>query len=263
LTITSGESRRAGLPYRLSVRTVGVLLGSLVIVATATASTVVDVTVLPKPGFPPPAKDVSPKDHQLVLLSSRYRSPAELPPALPSPPASAPKRFRGAELQFAIRQRPHVFLVYGGRYLVKASQSYAIDFANFTRPPNGAWLEEIRWAREVDGVLYVEHTHLTYASATRSLNAYISAIDLAKKRTLWRSPALVANARTFVVTGDLIVSGYGFTAEPDFLYLLDRRSGKVLDRLAVPSGPEIIKLRGNRLHVRTYDRQVVARVAGS
>jgi hypothetical protein len=247
------------VPYRLGMRTIGVLLGCLAIIATATASTVVDVTVLPRPGFPGPAKDVSPKD-RLVLVSSTYRSPAELPSALPSPPASAPKLFRGANLQFAIRQPPRVFLVYGGRYLVKGRQSYAIDFVNFTRPPNGAWLEEIRWAREVDGVLYVEHAHLTYASATKGRNGYISAIDLTTKKTLWRSPALVANARSFVVTGDLIVSGYGFTAERDFLYLLDRRSGKVLDRLPVPSAPEIIKLRGNRLYVRTYDRQVVARI---
>jgi hypothetical protein len=45
-----------------------------------------------------------------------------------------------------------------------------------------------------------------------------------------------------------------------FLYLLDRGTGRVLDRLAVPSAPEIVKLRGGRLHVRTYDRQLVARI---
>ncbi|HEX2345052.1 MAG TPA: hypothetical protein VHI12_00565 [Gaiellaceae bacterium] len=44
------------------------------------------------------------------------------------------------------------------------------------------------------------------------------------------------------------------------MYLLDRRSGKVLHRLPVPSAPELIKLRDGRLHVRTYDRQVVARI---
>jgi hypothetical protein len=70
----------------------------------------------------------------------------------------------------------------------------------------------------------------------------------------------VANARTFVLAGELIVAGYSFTAEPDYLYLLDRRTGNVLDRLAVPSAPEVIKLRANRLHVRTYDRQIVARI---
>lgn len=151
--------------------------------------------------------------------------------------------------------------MYGGRYLVKATQqSYALDFVNFMRSPNGSWLEEITWARQIGRVLYVEHTHLTYASATRGRNAYITAIDLDARKILWRSRALVANARTFVVTGDLLVSGYGFTAEDDFLYVLDRRTGKVLDRLPVPSAPEVIKLRRDRLHVRTYDRDIVARI---
>ena len=76
--------------------------------------------------------------------------------------------------------------------------------------------------------------------------------------------ALVANARTFVVTGDLIVAGYGFTAEPDFLYLLDRRTGKVLDRLPVASAPEIVKLRGDRLDCgRTTGRSSRGSSAGS
>ncbi|HEX4746940.1 MAG TPA: hypothetical protein VFU99_08670, partial [Gaiellaceae bacterium] len=101
----------------------------------------------------------------------------------------------------------------------------------------------------------------TYATQTDGRNAYVSAVDVARKRTLWRSPALVANARTFVVVGDWIVAGYGFTAEPDFLYVLHRRTGGVLDRLPVPSAPEIVKFRGDRLHVRTYDRQLVVRIA--
>jgi outer membrane protein assembly factor BamB len=131
---------------------------------------------------------------------------------------------------------------------------------NFGRPPGGGWYEDVTFAREAGGVVYVSNAHLTYATATNGRNAYITAIDPERKKTLWRSRALVANARTFVVTGDLIVAGYGFTAEDDFLYLLDRRSGRVLDRLAVPSAPEVIKLRGNRLEVRTYDRKVVARI---
>lgn len=165
-----------------------------------------------------------------------------------------------------------VLLVYGqdgssGRYVVGASERtralrYAFDFVNFTRPPNGAWLEPVTWAREVDGILYVTNSHLTFAPATKGRNAYVNAIDIRTRKSLWRSPALVANAFTFVVTGNLIVAGYGFTSEPDFLYLLDRRTGRVLDRLALPTGPEIIKLRGDRLHVRTYDHDVVARSIG-
>ena len=208
-------------------------------------------------------------------MSSRYRSPItywfQLRPPLP---AWAPRQVRGEPRQQAIYQLVggNVFLVYGrdgssARYVVGGRQRadkprYAFDFVNFIRPPNGGWLEQVTWARETDGVLYVETTHLTYASATRGRNAYVSAIDLSMEKTLWRSPALVANASTFVVAGDLIVAGYGFTAEPDFLYLLGRRTGRVLDRLEMPTAPDVITLRGDRLHVRTYDHDVVARVVG-
>ncbi len=242
------------------MRTIGVVLVLLFSSAVAAAQAPEPV-VLPKPGFPAPARDVEPDGPRLELVSSRYVSPAVPPPALNPPPAFVPKRFRNAELQFAIRRSPRIFLVYGGRYLVNVSTGpYAYDFVNYLRPPNGAWLEDIRWVRERDDVLYIEHAHLTYANATRGRNAYISAIHRKTNKLLWRSPALVANARTFVVSRDLIVSGYGFTAESDFLYLLDRRTGRVLDRLPVPSAPEVIKLRGDRLEVRTYDRQVVARI---
>ena len=169
-------------------------------------------------------------------------------------------------MESAVRQQGKLFLVYEGRFVVGATTRtqalrYAYDLSALTRPPNRGEFEPVTWAREVDGVLYVSNSHLTYATQTKGRNAYLTAIEIGARKTLWRSPALVANARTFVVTGDLIVAGYGFTAEPDFLYLLDRLTGKVLDRLAVPSAPEIITLRGDRLHVRTYDRQLVVRLS--
>jgi outer membrane protein assembly factor BamB len=246
-----------------------VILAVVALVATpiALAGSIPAPTVLPKPGFPAPATDVRAGGTRLVLDSAHYRDPGLLPPARPARPSWAPKTYRGAEVESAIRQGSKVFLVYGGRYLVGANARnqqlrYAFDLGALTRPPNRGEFEPVTWAREVGGVLYISNSHLTYAATTNGRNAYIGAIDLATKKLLWRSPALVANARTFVVTGDLIVAGYGFTAEPDFLYLLDRRTGKVLDRLPVPSAPEVIKLRGSTLHVRTYDRQVAARIVG-
>ena len=56
---------------------------------------------------------------------------------------------------------------------------------------------------------------------------------------------------------------YGFTREPDYLYLLDRKTGRVRDRLLLPSAPEEIIRRGNRLFVRTYDHDVVAELRPS
>ena len=48
----------------------------------------------------------------------------------------------------------------------------------------------------------------------------------------------------------------------DYLTVLDRRTGKALARAAVPSGPEWILLRRGKLFVRTYDHDLVLRVAG-
>lgn len=238
-----------------------IAVAAALLIATSDPAPVKPV-VLPKPGFPAPARELTPRKPHLELVSSRYVSPAQPPPAQKPPPYSVPKRYLDADLRFTIgRPRGELLVVYGGRYLVKTSQDpYVLDFVNYMRPPNGAWLEEILWAHESRRILYVAHAHLTYATATRGRNAYVSAIDLDTNRLLWRSPALVANARTFVVARDVIVSGYGFTRELDFLYLLDRKTGRVLDRLPVPSAPEIIERRGDRLEVRTYDRKVVARI---
>lgn len=251
-------------PYRVRMRAVAAVV-ALLGAPLAFGGSIPAPTVLPKPGFPVPARDGASSGPKLVLVSSRHRDPGSLPPERPAPPAWAPIAYRGATLDGAVRQQERVFLVYEGRYLVGADPRtqelrYAFDFGAFTRPPNLGEFEPLTWAREASGVLYVSNSHLTYASQTKGRNAYLSAIDLARRKTLWRSPALVANARTFVVSGDLIVAGYGFTAEPDFLYLLDRRTGKVLHRLRVPSAPEIIKLRESRLHVRAYDRQLVVRI---
>lgn len=250
-----------------------VLLLALVVVGGAAASTPARPTVLPTPPFGAPVTSVTPSGPlRLALVSSRAREPG-LGPAWPAAPAWAPESFQGERLLTGIRQAGKVFLVYGPdfastRYLVAADPRtgrlrYAFDFVNFAYAPQIVpgdrefVYEQVVWAREAAGVLYVETAHSTYARSSGGRNAYVTAIDLRTRKVLWQSPALVANARSFVLAGDVLVTGYGFTAEPDFLYLLDRRTGRVLDRLALPTGPETIALHGDRLTVRTYDHEVV------
>ena len=73
----------------------------------------------------------------------------------------------------------------------------------------------------------------------------------------------MSNAQTFVVTPRYLVTGYGFTAEPDWLYLLDRKTGRIVERLALPSAPERITRRGGQLIVRTYDHVLTVRLRNS
>ena len=248
------------------------LLGALValaISAIAYAAVPAPIKVV-RPPFASAVAGVTPSGSvRLVLVSSKYKAPSLTVRLVPIP-AWIPKTYEGvANTQPVILQPRAVLLIYGrdgltARYVLGATRTgdirYAFDFVRFWHSPGGGMPQQVTWAQQVGGVLYVETTHLGYASTSKGRNAYLTALDIATGRILWRTPGLVANAQTFVVTGNLIVSGYGFTAEPDYLYLIDRRTGRVRDRLAVPSGPERIVLQDGRLKVRTYDHQLVVKL---
>jgi hypothetical protein len=191
--------------------------------------------------------------------------------ALPKLPGFVAPTYRGHRLVKAIRQQKTILLVYGrdfasGRFLVavdtKGRTRYALDFLAYGNTPVGSPLyQRVVWAAEANGVLYVETAHATYAKDSGLRNGYVTAIDLATRKVRWRSAALVANALRFELYGSLIVTGYGFTEESDFLYLLDRRSGKLVGRASLPTAADYVVRKGDLLYVRTYDHDVVARLA--
>ena len=234
------------------------------------------VTTLPRPPFPGPVAVATAPNH-LAIVSSRYVGP-DLSGGMEAILEGIPVSFRGDEFLLAIRQAGRALVLYGpdgasARYLLAFDghrhYRYGFDFENYGWPPRIASgerefvYEQIQTAREADGVLYVETAHDTYARSSYNRNAYITAFDLKTKKALWRSPALVANARGFVVAGRYLVTGYGFTAEPDYLYLLDRSSGHVVERLKLPNAPERITRTGNQLTIRTYDHVLTVDLKGS
>ena len=191
-------------------------------------------------------------------------------------PAWAPRELAGAGVVRALRSGGLLLVVYGpdfasghliaGFDATTHQRRFAFDLAAWAFSPatraadRGVAYQELRWAAVRGGVLYVESAHSTYAATSGGRTAYISALDIASGKLRWRSPALVANAQEFVLAGDRIVAGYGFTREPDFLTVLDARSGRLLGRVAVRSGPGRIVPKGSLLYVRTYDTDVVARL---
>lgn len=186
--------------------------------------------------------------------------------------ADVPRSYRDAPLAAVLRTPDTEFLLYGAEFeptlLVAVTAdprrvAYAFDFAQFTRAPEVAENEQdyvtqaIRWAQQVGDVLYVSTAHRTYAASSGGMNAYLTAIDVGTGALLWRSAPLVANADTFEVVDDRIVAGYGFTAEPDRLYLLDRGTGAVTGGIPLASGPEYIRRQGDQVLVRCYDTDYV------
>ena len=119
--------------------------------------------------------------------------------------------------------------------------------------------QQIRYAQVKDHILYLSIGHLTYAESSPH-NAYVAAVDLAEKKLLWKSQPLVSNAANFVIKGDVLLCGYGFTAEPDYIYQLALGSGKVIDKTAAKSKADYLILKDNILYVRTYNTDYTFRI---
>ena len=209
------------------------------------------VAVLPRPPFPVPASSAGTGKVTFQIVSSSPAAPAR---DIRSP-SSRPLKLEGPDG--------------ATRHVVVAPGRWAYDFRRYAWPPKIApgerefVYEETVFAKEAAGVLFVETAHSTYAKSSSGQNAYLNAVDLKTRKLRWRSPALVANAGNFVLLNDTIVSGYGFTDEPDYLYAIDRATGRMKGRLLLPSSPERIARHGNVLTVDTYDHRLTVRVTGA
>jgi hypothetical protein len=216
-------------------------------------------------------------DDDVWVRENQLSLPGDLRPFLQPAepfPADVPAIYRGSSLARVLQFPEATFLLYGDRnepFLLVAVDPtskevrYAFDFERYTMAPELVESDRpyvyqaIRWVRQVDNVLYVSTGHRTYSASSFGKNAYITAIDITSGHVLWRSPALVANSNNFEIMGDRIITGYGFTSEPDWLYVLDRGTGTPIGALELSSGPEYIIPKDGLLFVRCYDMNYVIR----
>jgi hypothetical protein len=191
-------------------------------------------------------------------------------------PNYMPKTFNNNMLVKAIRDKKQDYLIYGrnfaeNKYLLiydrndkKFTHSY--DFSNYIYAPN--YLsgdldyvnQTLNWLIAENNILYFSHSHSTYAKSSYGMNAYLTALDLETNQILWRSQPLVCNAGNFIIIDDVIICGYGFTAEPDYLYLINKNTGEILQQIPLKTAPDYIIPKDNKLYVRTYDTDYVFRI---
>lgn len=145
--------------------------------------------------------------------------------------------------------------------MMKATLDFSqFQYADDFKPEDMDFVDQnIEGAAICDGILYVSTFHYTYAE-TSPHNGYITAIDLADYSVLWKTQALVCNSRNFEMVGDVILCGYGFTAEDDFLYQIDRKTGAVIGKTDLASMMDYIVYQDGRLYVRTYHTDYVFQV---
>jgi len=101
-----------------------------------------------------------------------------------------------------------------------------------------------------DGIFYGASVLNGYAQPD---TCFMFAYDLINDKLLWRSADQSYNTMNFVVKGDIILCGYGFTSEKDYLYQINRNTGEVIDRLELASKPDLLVEQDGKLYVHTYN----------
>lgn len=225
-----------------------------------------------------------------LLTGFSYTEYQARPRFSPRPlPLEIPLSYGTFPLTRAIDSPPYVVAIYAGRIVAvfdgKDHVKALFDLASYVHPPadrvgravvgkasltteSGTETADLtvathtvtldmRFALASEGALYVQHANRGYAKESAGQTAYISAIDLETGTLSWRSAPLVANGNGFALVRGAVVCGYGFTAEPDFLYVLDRASGATKQKIPLRTGPEEIVSKENAVFVRAYDTDLV------
>jgi hypothetical protein len=121
---------------------------------------------------------------------------------------------------------------------------------------SGLELQDIRLA---DGILYFNEACQSYSKEEGGKCSALVAVDINTKKLVWRTKNLTSN-NVFLVHGNYLITGYGFTAEPSSLFIVRRTDGAVVAKQALkqvvyPGGNHdaLTLLPGDILQVGLYE----------
>ena len=123
--------------------------------------------------------------------------------------------------------------------------------------PTDKWYVNGNNAYLKDGIFYGASVANGYAQPN---TCFMFAYDLENEKLLWRSADQSYNSMNFVVEGDVLICGYGFTAEPDYLYQINRNTGEIIERLLLKKMPDLIVEQDGKLYVHTYSYNYVIEI---
>ena len=120
--------------------------------------------------------------------------------------------------------------------------------------PTDKWYVNGNNACLKDGIFYGGSVMNGYAQPN---TCFLFAYDLDQDELVWRSADQSYNSMNFLVKGDIILCGYGFTEEDDYLYQINRNTGEIIDRLLLKKKPDLLIEQDGKLYVHTYSYDYV------
>ncbi len=100
-------------------------------------------------------------------------------------------------------------------------------------------------------VLYFNAACMSYSNMEKGKCSSLYAVKPVMGKVLWHTPYLTSN-NIFILEGDMIIAGYGFTSEPDHIFLIHKKSGKILYKQKIDSGHNYMEVHEKQLHLITY-----------
>jgi hypothetical protein len=174
-------------------------------------------------------------------------------------PGSVPKSYQSEPLMAVWMASGRRFCAYGKdiyktRYLLaEAPGGGKIDYAFDAKVYGTA-----AWAAIAGDTLYITNNPGNLA-ADQSGGAKLFAIDLKTNRLKWVSKKKTCRGQ-FLVIGGSIVCGYGSSGEPDFIYVLNRSTGKVTQTVKLKTAANWLIQKEGRLYVRCYNTDNIYRI---
>lgn len=126
----------------------------------------------------------------------------------------------------------------------------SLPMAQFLSRPNHL---EVQDARYEDGTLYFNEGCQGYARNAGGRCSSLVAVNVATRKVLWRTSSLTSN-NAFAVTGDYIVTAYGFTAERSAIRIVRKKDGAILDTKPLGSAADDdLTVRGDLVSLNLYN----------
>lgn len=126
---------------------------------------------------------------------------------------------------------------------------YTVDLKDYATP-----MKPVMWAICEQGRLYFS----VYANgAGMQGSAYLACMDIENGELLWQTDSMICNSSNFLLWNGILICGYGFTDEEDFLYQIDADTGEVLKQTRVETMPEVMVRKDQQLYVKCYNQAYV------